>query len=134
MKDLLYKLSKEAMDLSYSPYSKFRVGACVITNDGKTFKGANIENASYPLSMCAERNAIYHAYMNGYKKEDIKALMIIADTKDVVSPCGACRQVLSELVNENTIIYLANTKKEIKEYKIDELLPFRFKESDLNNA
>ena len=72
--------------------------------------------------------------MNGYKKEDIKALMIIADTKDVVSPCGACRQVLSELVNENTIIYLANTKKEIKEYKIDELLPFRFKESDLNNA
>ena len=60
--------------------------------------------------------------------------MIIADTKDVVSPCGACRQVLSELVNENTIIYLANTKKEIKEYKIDELLPFRFKESDLNNA
>lgn len=134
MKDLLYKLSKEAMDLSYSPYSKFRVGACVITNDGKTFKGANIENASYPLSMCAERNAIYHAYMNGYKKEDIKAIMIIADTKDVVSPCGACRQVLSELVNENTIIYLANTKKEIKEYKIDELLPFRFKESDLNNA
>ena len=134
MKDLLYKLSKEALDLSYSPYSKFRVGACVITNDGKTFKGANIENASYPLSMCAERNAIYHAYMNGYKKEDIKALMIIADTKDVVSPCGACRQVLSELVNENTIIYLANTKKEIKEYKIDELLPFRFKESDLNNA
>ncbi len=134
MKDLLYKLSKEAMDLSYSPYSKFRVGACVITNDCKTFKGANIENASYPLSMCAERNAIYHAYMNGYKKEDIKALMIIADTKDVVSPCGACRQVLSELVNENTIIYLANTKKEIKEYKIDELLPFRFKESDLNNA
>ena len=134
MKDLLYKLSKEAMDLSYSPYSKFRVGACVITNDGKTFKGANIENASYPLSMCAERNAIYHAYMNGYKKEDIKAIMIIADTKDVVSPCGACRQVLSELVNENTIIYLANTKKEIIEYKIDELLPFRFKESDLNNA
>ena len=134
MKDLLYKLSKEALDLSYSPYSKFRVGACVITNDGKTFKGANIENASYPLSMCAERNAIYHAYMNGYKKEDIKALMIIADTKDVVSPGGACRQVLSELVNENTIIYLANTKKEIKEYKIDELLPFRFKESDLNNA
>ena len=134
MKDLLYKLSKEAMELSYSPYSKFRVGACVITNDGKTFKGANIENASYPMTMCAERNAIYHAYMNGYKKEDIKALMIIADTKDVVSPCGACRQVLSELVNENTIIYLANTKKEIKEYKIDELLPFRFKESDLNNA
>ena len=134
MKDLLYKLSKEAMDLSYSPYSKFRVGACVITNDGKTFKGANIENASYPMTMCAERNAIYHAYMNGYKKEDIKAIMIIADTKDVVSPCGACRQVLSELVNENTIIYLANTKKEIKEYKIDELLPFRFKESDLNNA
>ena len=134
MKNLLYKLSKEAMELSYSPYSNFRVGACVITNDGKTFKGANIENASYPLSMCAERNAIYHAYMNGYKKEDIKAIMIIADTKDVVSPCGACRQVLSELVNENTIIYLANTKKEIKEYKIDELLPFRFKESDLNNA
>ena len=134
MKNLLYKLSKEAMDLSYSPYSKFRVGACVITNDGKTFKGANIENASYPMTMCAERNAIYHAYMNGYKKEDIKAIMIIADTKDVVSPCGACRQVLSELVNENTIIYLANTKKEIKEYKIDELLPFRFKESDLNNA
>ena len=134
MKDLLYKLSKEAMDLSYSPYSKFRVGACVITNDGKTFKGANIENASYPMTMCAERNAIYHAYMNGYKKEDIKALMIIADTKDVVSPCGACRQVLSELINENTIIYLANTKKEIKEYKIEDLLPFSFKESDLNNA
>ena len=134
MKDLLYKEALSALDLSYSPYSKFKVSACLLTKDGKTFKGANIENASYPLSMCAERNAIYHAYMNGYKKEDINAILILGDTKDVISPCGACRQVMSELLNKDTIIYLANLKGDIKEYKIDDLLPYSFKESDLDNA
>ena len=70
-KDELLQEAKKALDLAYTPYSNFRVGAAVLTKDGKCFLGANVEHSSYPLSMCAERNAIYHAIMEGKKKEDI---------------------------------------------------------------
>ena len=121
----------QARELSYSPYSKFKVGAALLCKDGKVFKGANIENSSYPLCMCAERNALYNAMMNGYKKEDFLALAISADTDEPCSPCGACRQVISELFPRDGVIVLANLKGDVRETNIDELLPFAFSGDDL---
>ena len=128
----LVKAATEARNLSYSPYSKFKVGAALLCKDGKVFKGANIENSSYPLCMCAERNALYNAMMNGYKKEDFAALAISADTDEPCSPCGACRQVISELFPKESKIYLSNLKGDTKETDIEELLPFSFSGDDLN--
>lgn len=127
----LIELAKEARKLSYSPYSNFAVGAVILTKDGKIFKGSNIENASYPLCMCAERNALYNAYMNGYKKEDLVSLTLVADTDTPCTPCGACRQVISELFPKNAPINMANMKGEVLTMTIEELLPLSFSGEDL---
>ena len=123
--------AKQARALSYSPYSHFAVGAALECADGGVFCGANIENASFPLSMCAERNTIYHALMRGKKKEDFVSLAIVADTDEPCSPCGACRQVLWELFPLDAPIYLGNLKNEIKHVTAKELLPFAFNGEDL---
>ena len=130
-KTQLIEKAKEARKLSYSPYSKFAVGAALLCKDGEVFVGANVENSSYPLCMCAERNALYNALMHGYKKEDFLALAIVADTDEPCSPCGACRQVISELFPREGKIYLSNLKGLNKETNIDELLPFAFSGDDL---
>lgn len=129
-KQLIIK-SMEARNLSYSPYSNFAVGAALLTKDGKVFLGANIENSSYPLCMCAERNAIYNAMLNGYKKEDFVALALSADTDGPCSPCGACRQVISELFPKDAPIYMSNIQGDVKATTIEELLPFAFSGDDL---
>ena len=121
----------EARKLSYSPYSQFAVGAALLCKDGQVFLGANVENSSYPLCMCAERNALYNAMMNGYKKDDFVALAIVADTDEACSPCGACRQVINELFPKEGKIYLSNLKGTVKETNIMELLPFAFSGDDL---
>ena len=123
--------AKQARALSYSPYSHFAVGAALECADGSVLCGANIENASFPLGMCAERNAIYHALMRGKKKEDFVSLAIVADTDEPCSPCGACRQVLWELFPLDAPIYLGNLKNEIKHVTAKELLPFAFNGEDL---
>lgn len=129
-KELIIK-AKEARALSYSPYSHFAVGAAVLTKDGQVFVGANIENSSYPLCMCAERNALYNAMLHGYKKDDFVALALSADTDGPCSPCGACRQVISELFPRKAPIYMSNLKGDEQETNIDELLPFAFSGDDL---
>jgi cytidine deaminase len=121
----------DARKLSYSPYSKFAVGAALLCKDGKVFNGANVENSSYPLCMCAERNALYNAMMNGYKKADFVALAIAADTDAPCSPCGACRQVISELFPRDGEILLTNLKGDSYKTNIDELLPLAFSGDDL---
>ena len=130
-KEELVKKAIEARDLSYSPYSKFRVGAAILSRSGKVYLGANIENSSYPLCMCAERNAIYHAMLHGEKKEDLVMLALSADTDGPCSPCGACRQVISELLERGTPIIMSNLKGDIKETTPEELLPFAFSGDDL---
>ena len=130
-KEKLILQARDARKLSYSPYSRFAVGAALLTKDGKVYIGANVENSSYPLCMCAERNALYNAMMDGYKKEDFVALALSADTDEPCSPCGACRQVISELFPRTAPIYMSNLKGDSKETTIDELLPFAFSGDDL---
>lgn len=127
----LVKKAEEARKLSYSPYSHFAVGAALLCKDGTVYLGANIENSAYPMCMCAERNALYNAKMHGVKKEDMVALALTADTDEPCSPCGACRQVISELFPANAPIYMANLKGAMKETTLVELLPFAFSPEDL---
>ncbi len=119
----LLEFAEDASKNSYSPYSKFKVGAAVLCEDNKVFCGTNVENASYGLSICAERSAVFTAVSNGCKK--IKAIAIYNKNGDI-SPCGACRQVIMEFAKDATIIY--NTKKNgIKIIKASKLLPNSFK-------
>ncbi|SRR5690554_4941031 len=120
----------EAMENAYAPYSHYHVGSCVLTKDGNTFIGANIENASYGATNCGERSAIFAAYSHGYRQQDIASIAIVSDGDLLAGPCGICRQVLSELLLEDTPIYLSN-KKEFKQTSIKELLPMRFTSEDL---
>ena len=119
-----------AIDNAYAPYSDFKVGACVELTDGQYITGSNVENASYGLSNCAERSAIFAAYSRGYRKEDIKAMAITTHAEKLTMPCGACRQVLSELLLPDTPILIANDKEE-KILTMRELLPYSFSEDDL---
>ena len=112
---------------SYSPYSNFRVGAAALLKDGTIIRGCNVENASYGMSMCAERVCIFNVCAQGFNTVDIVALAISGDTKDFIYPCGACRQVMCELLNENCSIFLMNKKDEFKEVKVKRLLPYAFK-------
>ena len=116
-----FKASKK----SYVPYSHYHVGACVLLKNGKMIHGTNIENAAYGSSMCAERNAVYQAYCLGYRKEDIIALAIVSEKEPLVSPCGACRQVLAELLDEQTPIILG-CKTYYEVTNMHELLPRAF--------
>lgn len=127
----LIKEAKLARLKAYAPYSKFLVGAALLCSDGTVFHGANVENSSYPLCMCAERNALYHAYMNGYHKDDFVALALIGDTERPISPCGACRQVMQELLPSNAKVIMSNIKGDIKVVEMKEILPFAFDKEDL---
>lgn len=127
----LIELAKDARKLAYTPYSHFPVGAALLTKDDKVYVGANIENASYPLCMCAERNAIYRSYLDGVRKDDIVAIVIVADTPNPCSPCGACRQVMSELLNKDTDVIITNLNDNTKIVKVKDILPFAFSEEDL---
>jgi cytidine deaminase len=129
--ELLMQEAKEAMKKAYTPYSKFNVGCALLLKDGTVVHGANIENASYGLTNCAERSALFSAFSQGYRKEDIVKMAVVGDTDSFISPCGACRQVISELVNDQTEIYLTNLKGDTKQLNKRELLPFYFSEADL---
>ena len=111
-----------AREKSYSPYSHFSVGAALLCEGGTIYEGCNIENASFGLTNCAERTAIFKAVSEGRTK--FKALAVVADTEGPCAPCGACRQVISEF--EIPQIILANLKGNYRVLDLDELLPFRF--------
>ncbi|HHV73244.1 MAG TPA: cytidine deaminase [Thermoanaerobacterium sp.] len=127
----LLEMAKEAREKAYVPYSHFKVGACVITDNGNTYKGCNIENSSYGLTNCAERTALFNAYSNGDRK--IKAIAVVADTDGPVSPCGSCRQVMYELGGEDLTVILGNMNGNYVVKKAKDLLPYAFSLSDENN-
>jgi cytidine deaminase len=129
-RDELIAEAFKAMKNSYAPYSKYHVGAAILTTDGKVFWGANIENASFGGTNCAERSAVFAAYSNGYTKDTIQALAIVSDGGRVCAPCGICRQVLSELVRGDMPIYLSNGKSEV-DMTINKLLPMQFGVEDV---
>lgn len=120
----------KAMENAYAPYSNYHVGAALLTDDGTIFWGANIENASFGGTNCAERSAVFAAYSRGYRKENIKALAIVSDGDRLCGPCGICRQVLSELIEQDTPIYLSNHKDNM-DTCIRELLPMQFTIEDV---
>ncbi|MDE3839649.1 cytidine deaminase [Bacillus methanolicus] len=122
--------AKKAREKAYVPYSKFAVGAALLTDDGKVYHGCNIENAAYSLTNCAERTALFKALSEGDRK--FKALAVIADTKRPVPPCGACRQVISELCPQDMKVVLTNLNGDIKELTVKELLPGAFSPEDLH--
>lgn len=128
----LYDNALKGYNNSYSPYSNFKVGASLLTNSGKYYYGCNIENSSYGLTNCAERTTIFKAVSEGVRKGDIKALMVIGDTIEPISPCGACRQVMVEFMGGEGLVILTNLKKEFKPMLVKELLPYFFSEDDLN--
>ncbi|EIJ78914.1 cytidine deaminase [Bacillus methanolicus PB1] len=122
--------AKKAREKAYVPYSKFAVGAALLTDDGKIYHGCNIENAAYSMTNCAERTALFKALSEGDR--NFKALAVIADTKRPVPPCGACRQVISELCPQDMKVVLTNLNGDIKELTAKELLPGAFSPEDLN--
>ncbi|EIT85211.1 cytidine deaminase [Fictibacillus macauensis ZFHKF-1] len=119
-----------ARTFAYVPYSKFPVGAALLSNDGKVYRGANIENAAYPMTNCAERTALYKAVSEG--DTQFVAIAVTADTDRPVPPCGACRQVLSELCPPQMKVYLSNLKGDIQETTVEALLPGAFSPGDLH--
>ncbi|MFS0822661.1 cytidine deaminase [Bacillus sp. 1P02SD] len=128
--EALINEAKKARELAYVPYSKFKVGAALLTEDGKVYHGCNIENAAYSVTNCAERTALFKAVSEGDKK--FAAIAVVADTERPVPPCGACRQVISELCQPDTKVYLSNLKGDIQEITINELLPGAFTPEDLH--
>ena len=117
----------KARENAYSPYSHFAVGAALLCEDGILYEGCNIENASYGLTNCAERTAIFKAVSEGHIK--FKALAVVADTEGPCAPCGACRQVMAEF--KIPLIIMGNLMWNIKIVTIEELLPFSFSECDV---
>lgn len=117
----------KARENAYSPYSHFAVGAALLCEDGTLYEGCNIENASYGLTNCAERTAIFKAVSEGQIK--FKALAVVADTEGPCAPCGACRQVMAEF--KIPLIIMGNLMGNIKIVTIEELLPFSFSECDV---
>jgi len=118
--ELIHK-AIQAKETSYSPYSKFRVGAAVMTDDGEIFAGCNVENASYGLAICAERNAIFQAVFAGNRK--IVAVAVSSDEQTFITPCGACRQVIAEFADKNAEIILLTKNEKSKSIKFGKIFP-----------
>lgn len=119
----LLNLASLAKMRAYSPYSNFKVGSALLSTNGTITTGCNVENASYGLTICAERNAIFSAVNQGFTKGDFVAIAIAASSKNF-SPCGACRQVIAEFGDDILVIFEFNGELQIKKAK--ELLPFSF--------
>jgi cytidine deaminase len=124
--EALVRDARAARDRAYAPYSQFRVGAAVLTRSGRVFRGCNIENASYGLTLCAERVALALAVAEGCSRGDFTHLAVIADTGEPVAPCGACRQVMMELAGPDLIVIQANLRGALSQLTMAALLPGAF--------
>ena len=125
----LMKIARKARKNAYAPYSHFAVGAALLAESGRVYTGCNIENASYGLTCCAERNAIFAAVGAGERR--FKMLAGAADSPEPVAPCGACRQVIAEF--GIPLVVMGNLKEETKTMTAEEMLPYGFGQESMNN-
>jgi cytidine deaminase len=126
--DALVAAARDARERAYTPYSGFRVGAALLADDGRTFTGANVENASYGLSMCAERTAVFHAAAEGVRR--FEAVAVVASNDEPTWPCGACRQVLNEFGPAMAVVS-EGLGGDREQRSLSELLPLAFGPADL---
>ncbi|MGV3244061.1 cytidine deaminase [Staphylococcus sp. 11261D007BR] len=122
---------RKAQQNAYAPYSGFKVGAYLVTKDGQTFYGANVENAAYPSCICAERSALVAAISKGYRPGDFQSITLTVDSSSISSPCGTCRQVLNELCDSDMPVYMTNQTGEMRASTVEQLLPYGFSGKDL---
>jgi cytidine deaminase len=127
-REALVAAAGEARERAYAPYSGFQVGAALLSDDGSRFIGANVENASYGLSMCAERTAVFHAVAQGVRR--LRAVAVVASNDEPTWPCGACRQVLNEF-GPNLVVISEGKGGRREERSLRELLPEAFGPNDL---
>ena len=121
----LFQLALKARKNAYTPYSKFKVGAAILSTNGNYYAGCNVENISFH-GTCAEAGAVAAMIVDGDKK--IAEILVLADSKNLVSPCGDCLQKISEFATAKTLVHLANPKNILKTLKVSELLPYAFNE------
>ncbi|HEY81577.1 MAG TPA: cytidine deaminase [Anaerolineae bacterium] len=124
--EALIEQAKQARSRAYAPYSHYHVGAAVLTEDGRVFTGCNVENAVYPLGLCAERVAIFKAVSEGYRK--FRAIAVV--TRNGGSPCGSCRQVMHEFAPE-MVVFIADDAGDVRRTTVADLLPDSFGADDL---
>lgn len=125
-KDRLLDEARAARERAYAPYSKFKVGAALLTKDGRVFAGCNVENASYGLCNCAERTAFFSAIAAGCRRDEFAALAVVGDTDGPIAPCGACRQVIIELGGPDLTVWLGNLRGDTRETTARQQLPDAF--------
>ncbi|MEA1937780.1 MAG: cytidine deaminase [Pseudomonadota bacterium] len=116
--------ARKAMENACAPYSDYRVGACALSSDGNLYAGCNVENASYGLCVCAERNAIAHMVAEG--ERSLTAIVVMGTGPDLTTPCGACRQVIREFAAPGLLIYVCGPEGVRRRFTLDELLPYSF--------
>jgi len=129
--DPLLAAAREAREFAYAPFSNFRVGAALELEDGTFVTGCNVENASYGLTMCAERVAIFKAISDGARPRTFLQIAICADAEQLTPPCGACRQIIWEFCGDVPVI-LVNLRGDMRTYKMRELLPEAFDATNLD--
>ncbi len=127
--DKVIAAAKVAYQLAYAPYSKFHVGSAALTTKGNIVQGCNVENASYGLTVCAERNCISNAVISG--EQHFKIIVIYTEQDKLTPPCGACRQVIAEFFEQSAPVLAVNHKNERKIWTVEQLLPDAFTPKDL---
>jgi cytidine deaminase len=126
----LVERALQARRRAYAPYSRYPVGAALLTESGETYEGVNVENAAYPAGMCAERSAVFHAMAHGERR--FRAIAVA--TRNGASPCGSCRQVLSEFGPDLVVVIVDETGRVVRRTTVADLLPASFGPSDLPSA
>lgn len=127
----MFEKLKERLNNSYAPISNFNVAAALVTTDGKEYFGVNVEDASTRAGTCAERAAIFSAITDGVKKGNIKEINVLTSSDKISTPCFVCRQMISEVMDKDSIIRCYSLNGESKEYTVEELCPEPFNEEDL---
>jgi cytidine deaminase len=120
----LLAAARQAREKAYAPHSNFRVGAAVLGADGLIYAGCNVENSSFGLTICAERNAIFAMVAAGVR--EIREILVIGDTEDFLPPCGACRQVMAEFAAPGVVVHMCNRSGDSRDASVGELVPFIF--------